>query len=124
MFSTAADAIMDYPNLAAKRGIMLGIAGLDHGFFETLQGNTATNGWIIQAIGDAQQMWIHGTEEAFTIVPNFLSTGLLAIAVSIAIMIWSVRFMDTKYGSTMFILLFGLHRREVTRRLSVPLSSR
>jgi len=89
-------------------GIMLAIAGLDHGFFETLQGNTATNGLIIQAIGDAQQMWVHGTEEAFTIVPNFLITGPLAIAVSIAIMIWSVRFMDTKHGSTVFMLLFAL----------------
>lgn len=89
-------------------GIMLGIAGFNHGFFETLQGNTATNGLIIQAIGDAQQMWVHGTEEAFTIVPNFLITGLLAIAVSIAIMIWSVRFVDTKHGSTVFILLFAL----------------
>jgi len=77
-------------------GVILGIAGIDHGFFELFQGNTPTNGLIIQAIGDAQQMWIHGTEEAFTIVPNFLATGLLAIAVSIAIMIWSVRFIDTK----------------------------
>lgn len=95
-------------NIVAALGIMLGIAGMNHGFFETLQGNTPTNGLIIQAIGDAQQMWVHGTEEAFTIVPNFLATGLLAIAVSIAIMVWSVRFIDTKHGPTVFILLFVL----------------
>jgi hypothetical protein len=89
-------------------GIALGIAGIDHGFFETLQGNQPTNTLIIQAIGDAQQMWVYGTEEAFTIVPNFLITGILAILVSIAIMIWSVGFVDKKYGPTVFILLFIL----------------
>ena len=32
-------------------GVILGIAGIDNGFFEILQGNTPTNGLIIQAIG-------------------------------------------------------------------------
>jgi len=89
-------------------GIMLGIAGMNHGFFEILQGNTPTGSLIIQAIGDEQQMWIHGTEEAFTVVPNFLLTGILAISVSIAIMIWSVGFVHKKHGPTVFILLFVL----------------
>ncbi len=95
-------------NIVATMGIMLGIAGIDHGFFETLQGNQPTDGLIIQAIGDAQQMWPHGTEEAFTLIPNFLITGILAIMVSIAIMIWSVGFVDKKHGPTVFILLFIL----------------
>ena len=94
--------------IVAAMGIMLGIAGMNHGFFETLQGNIPTNGLIIQAIGDAQQMWIHGTEEAFTVVPNFLLTGILAISVSIAIMIWSVGFVHKKHGPTVFLLLFLL----------------
>ena len=95
-------------NIVTTMGIMLGIAGIDHGFFETLQGNQPTDGLIIQAIGDAQQMWPHGTEEAFTLIPNFLITGILAIMVSIAIMIWSVGFVDKKHGPTVFILLFIL----------------
>ena len=94
--------------IVSTMGILLGIAGIDHGFFETLQGNTPTDGLIIQAIGDAQQMWLHGTEEAFTIIPNFLITGILAIIVSLAIMIWSVGFVDKKHGPTVFILLFIL----------------
>jgi hypothetical protein len=94
--------------IVAAVGVMLGIAGLDHGFFETLQGNTPTNGLIIQAIGDAHQMWQYGTEEAFTIIPNFLLTGILAIIFSIAIIIWSVAFIHKKYGPTVFILLFVL----------------
>ena len=89
-------------------GVILGIAGMNHGFFEVLQGNTPANGLIIQAIGEANRMWIHGSEEAFTIVPNFLITGLLAMAVGLAIIIWSVGFIHTKYGPRIFILLFVL----------------
>ena len=94
--------------IVATIGVTLGIAGMNHGFFEILQGNMPTDGLIIQAIGDAQQMWLHGTEEAFTIVPNFLLTGILAIIISIAIIIWSIGFVHKKHGPTIFILLFIL----------------
>lgn len=95
-------------NIVATVGVMLGIAGMNHGLFETLQGNNATDGLIIQAIGDAQRMWTYGTEEAFTLIPNFLLTGMVTIVVSITIMIWSVGFVQKKYGPTVFILLFLL----------------
>jgi hypothetical protein len=89
-------------------GIFFGIAGLDHGFFESLQGNRVTPGLFIQAIGPAQRMWLYGTEDAFTIIPNFLVTGILAVLVSIAIMIWAVGFVQLKNGPLIFILLFVL----------------
>jgi len=87
-------------------GVILGIAGLDHGIFEILQGNTPTSGLIIQAIGPDQKLW--GTEEAFTIIPNFLLTGIAAVIVSLAIIVWSVRFVHTKHGARVFGLLFIL----------------
>ena len=91
--------------IVATIGVILGIAGIDHGFFEILQGNTPTNGLIIQAIGESNRMWLHGTEEAFTIIPNFLVTGILAIMVSLAIMIWSVGYVHIKHGASVFGLL-------------------
>jgi hypothetical protein len=94
--------------IIATIGVLLGIAGMEHGFFEVLQGNTPTDGLIIQAIGDAQQMWYYGTEEAFTLVPNFLITGILAMSISLAIIIWSIGFLHTKHGATVFGLLFVL----------------
>jgi hypothetical protein len=94
--------------IVSALGVGFGIAGLDHGFFETLQGYTPTHGVIIQAIGPANRMWIHGTEDAFTLVPNFLITGILAILVSLAIMVWSIGFIHTKHGSSVFLLLFVL----------------
>jgi len=92
--------------IVATIGIMLAIAGLDHGFFETLQGSHITSGLVIKAIGPEMKLW--GTEEAFTLVPNYLITGLLAMLVSLAIIVWSVRFVQTKHGAAVFGLLFIL----------------
>ncbi|PKO19081.1 MAG: hypothetical protein CVU39_00590 [Chloroflexi bacterium HGW-Chloroflexi-10] len=89
-------------------GIVLGISGLNHGIFETLQGAVPTPGLIIQAIGDDQQMWVHGTEEAFTILPNFLLAGILTILFSLAIIVWTVFFIERKHGPAIFLLLFVL----------------
>jgi hypothetical protein len=89
-------------------GILLGLTGIDHGFFETLQGNQPTTGLVIQAIGPAQKMWKYGGEEAFTVVPNFLITGILAIMVSIALILWSARFIHTNHGASIFGLLLVL----------------
>jgi hypothetical protein len=89
-------------------GVILAISGMVHGIFEILQGNTQANRPIIQAIGDAQQMWLYGTEEAFTIIPNFLITGILAVGVGLAILVWSVGFVQTKHGALVFLLLFLL----------------
>lgn len=94
--------------VAAALGVCVGVSGLDHGFFEALQGNTATPGFIVQAIGPAQRMWIYGTEEAFTLVPNFLVTGILAMAVGLATIVWSVGFIDRPHGSRGLLLLGGL----------------
>ena len=90
--------------IVATIGTMLAIAGIDHGLFETLQGNRPTSSLIIQAIGPEQHLW--GTEEAFTIIPNFLVTGILALVVSLAIIIWSIRFVDTQHGAAVLGLLF------------------
>ncbi len=90
--------------IVATVGTCLGIAGLDHGIFEIFQGNRPTNSLIIQAIGPQQNLW--GTEEAFTIVPNFLITGILAVMVSLAIIVWSIGFVHRKHGSTILGLLF------------------
>jgi hypothetical protein len=87
---------------------MVGVSGLDHGFFEMLQGNAATGSLIVKAIGPDQRMWVHGTEEAFTVVPAFLATGILAVATAVALIVWSVRCIDRPNGSGVFLALAGL----------------
>ena len=79
---------------ASLVGSLLGLAGIvNHGIFEILQGNTSTNGFYIEAIGEAHRFWLHGTEGAFTIIHNFLFTGICVILVSTGIIIWSLRFL-------------------------------
>jgi len=87
-------------------GVALAVGAFHHGFFEFLQGNTATDGILIQAIGEQHRYWIHGTEEAITIIPNFLFTGLLAMAISVFAAVWSVKYINTKRGSSVFLSTF------------------
>jgi hypothetical protein len=94
--------------IAAALGVIFAIGGMSHGFFETLQGNTPTNGLIIDAISDSMRRWPHGSETAFTLIPNFLITGVAAIAVSLAIIVWSVGYLHTRHGATIYLLLFIL----------------
>jgi hypothetical protein len=102
--------MFDYTNRATIKitstlGVALALPSFLHGLFEVLQGSKATGGMIIQAIGEHQRFWVHGTEEAFTVMPNFMITGLIAIFLSIATATWSIRFIGHKHGSSIFLIL-------------------
>jgi hypothetical protein len=89
-------------------GTIFGISGISHGFFEVLQGNVSTSGYFIFAIGEAQKMWPHGNEPAFTLLPTFLLAGMLSMMVGFAIIIWSLGFVQQKHGPIVLLLLFIL----------------
>jgi hypothetical protein len=91
--------------VASTFGVVVGLAGIDHGIFEILQGNVASSGLMIEAIGPAQRFWEHGVEPALTIVPNFLITGILAVILGILVTVWAITFIDKKYGAGGFLLL-------------------
>lgn len=74
-------------------GILVGLGGALHGVFETLQGNKPTGGIVLAEIG------------ALTILPNYLATGIAAIAVGSLIIFWTVGFINKKRWPTVFILL-------------------
>ena len=94
---------------ASTVGVFFGLfSSINHGFFEILQGFKPTNGFLINAIGEAQRFWPEGTEPAFTLIPNYLFTGIAAILVGIAIIIWSLWFLPTKHGRTIYLGLFIL----------------
>ena len=92
----------------ATLGTIFGLSGMSHGFFETLQGNVSTGGLFISAIGESQRMWLHGSEGAFALIPNFLITGIAAMSVGLAIVIWSLGFVHKKNGPIILLLLFVL----------------
>jgi hypothetical protein len=94
--------------VVATFGVIFALSGMTHGLFEVLQGNTPTDALFISAIGEEHRMWVHGEEGAFTVIPNFLVTGILAIAVSVAIIVWSIGFLHTRFGPTVYLVLFLL----------------
>lgn len=91
--------------VASTLGVLVGLAGIEHGFFELLQGNVTPSGIMIDAIGPAQRFWEYGTERALTIIPNFFVTGILAIVFGLLVTIWAGVFIDRKYGAGVLMLL-------------------
>lgn len=92
---------------ASTVGVLTGLLGIEHGYFETLQGNVAPSGMMIHAIGPPCQpdkVW-HGCEPAMTLVPNFFVTGVLAIIVGLMVILWSAAFIQRKNGGVVLILL-------------------
>ena len=91
--------------VASTFGVLVGIAGIEHGFFELLQGNVTPSDIMINAIGPAQRFWEYGTERALTIIPNFLVTGILAMVFGLLVTIWAGLFIDRKHGAGVLMLL-------------------
>ncbi len=93
--------------VATWLGIAAGIAGLEHGYFEILQGSTRPQGLMIASMGspcDPEMAW-NACEPAMTIIPNFLITGILAVFLGLTIFVWSVGFIQRKRGGAALILL-------------------
>jgi hypothetical protein len=92
---------------AAALGLTAGVAGVEHGYFEMLQGNTKPEGLMIPSIGPpcVPELSWNNCEPAMTIIPNFLITGILAIILGIIVMVWSAAFVQKKRGGLVLILL-------------------
>ena len=89
---------------AGVYGIYAGILGAEHGFFEALQGNTATLHLRVFAVS-WELPFPFGHEPAMTLIPNFLATGIAAMLCSGAMIVWSTRFIRGKRGAVVLTLL-------------------
>jgi len=101
--------------LAAAFGIFAGFGGVEHGYFEILQGNVRPDGVMVASMGPPcvpETVW-HACEPAMTFIPNFLITGILALALGIVTMVWSAGFIQRRNGGlvlaalSLALLLFG-----------------
>jgi hypothetical protein len=105
------DRTLNWRNISATRvvastlGALVGLAGIEHGFFEMIQGNVTPSGIMIDAIGPEQRFWEYGTETALTIIPNFFVTGILAMIVGLLVTIWAAAFVQRKYGARVLFFL-------------------
>jgi hypothetical protein len=89
-------------------GVLAGLAGLEHGYFETLQGNVRPASLMFLSWGpqqcDPAKIW-HACEPAMSVVPNFLAAGILTIVLSLVVIVWSVAFVQRKNGGLVLLLL-------------------
>jgi hypothetical protein len=75
-------------------GVLGGLGGMVHGLAEVRKGNTGTEGHVLASVG------------AVTLIPNYLATGIVALALGAAAVIWTVGFAHRKHGPVVFLALF------------------
>jgi hypothetical protein len=93
--------------IATSFGLFAGFGGLEHGYFEILQGNMPPASIMIASMGPPcvpEAIW-HACEPAVTIVPNFLVTGIMAIVLGLLTMVWAAAFVQRPHGGAILVLL-------------------
>lgn len=86
-------------------GTLMGLAGLEHGIGEVLQGNVAPGGIMIRSWPDSAFFQSLNGEPALTILPDLLLTGLLAVFFSALFVVWSIRWTHRANGGKILMLL-------------------
>lgn len=79
-------------------GLLAGLAVIEHGVGEILQGSVGPEEPVIESWPDSEAFEILGGEPALTVIPNLLVTGTAAVIVAVAVLVWSVRFVDRRHG--------------------------
>jgi hypothetical protein len=86
--------------VVAVLGPVVGLAGIEHGVGEILQGPVRPDALLIASWPDAAALEILSGEPALTLVPNLLVTGVLAVLVGTAVAAWSIWFAGRRGGGT------------------------
>lgn len=92
-------------NLSAACGILAGVGGFAHGVGEVLQGSQAPDATVFDSWSEGRIAENLGGEPAMTLVPNLLTTGILTIVVSVALIAWCVFFLDRPHAGSGLVLL-------------------
>lgn len=74
--------------------ILAGIGGLVHGIGEILHGNSATPGLWIESWAQGPIYDNMGGEPGISVLPTFLWAGILTVAASLAVTVWSAAFVS------------------------------
>ena len=100
MLSTTATALTREPTMNQDKtatnatrtvvstfGLLAGLAGIEHGLGEILQGSVGPEGPVIESWPDSKAFEILGGEPAMTVIPNLLVTGIVAVIVAVAVLV-------------------------------------
>jgi hypothetical protein len=91
--------------VVATFGLVLSMAGLEHGIGEILAGPVAPPGLFFKSWPDSAAFEIIGGEPAMTIVPNLLVAGTLTVVLSVAFAVWSVGYAHRPRGAAGLLVL-------------------
>lgn len=88
-------------------GIILGIAGIEHGIGEFLQGSIKVGTHFFESWPNNELYEILAGEPAFSLFTEltFTTLGILAIIVSSMLILCSIFLIDKRFGSFMFLIL-------------------
>ena len=90
-------------------GMIAGVIGAQHGYYEILQRDRPLNGVLFDAVSGTSLSNLPTSQwtgwPAMTLVQNSRITGILAILVSLVVMAWSALFMQRKNGGRTLGLL-------------------
>jgi hypothetical protein len=75
-------------------GVLGSLGGMVHGLAEVRKGNVSTEGSLLAGVG------------AVTVIHNYLVTGVLAVVLGAAALVWTVGFAHRKHGPAVFLALF------------------
>jgi hypothetical protein len=89
-------------------GVLAGLAGIEHGIGEVVQGNKRPDGILIRSWEGSETFQVLNGEPAMTIVPNLLVTGILAILLSLVFLLWVTVFIERERGGHVLILISGV----------------
>lgn len=90
-------------------GMIAGFIGAEHGYYEILQRDKTLNGILFDATSGTSFSNLPTSQwtgwPAMTLIQNFRITGIFAILVSLAVMVWAALFVQRKNGGLNLILL-------------------
>jgi hypothetical protein len=93
--------------VASTFGVAAGIAGVEHGIFEVIQGNVPPDGIVIASMGPPcvpEDVW-NACEPAMTLIPSFLISGILSIIIGVLVAVWAAVFVQRRHGGLILIVL-------------------
>jgi hypothetical protein len=94
--------------VASTFGVIVGLAGLEHGIGEILQGRVAPPGVMFESWPNSEVLRVMAGEPAMSLLPDLLLSGMLTVLLSLATIVWSVAFLGRQHAGSVLLLLSSL----------------
>jgi hypothetical protein len=91
--------------VAMAFGIVVALAGLEHGIGEILQGNVPPPALVFESWPESGFLEVLSGEPAMSIIPNLLISGILTVVFSLALIGWATTGLKSNFGGVGLILL-------------------